>query len=88
MTFDPKANYCTFAPDNMFGVSFKKACYNHDRQYRNEVTKRLTRAEADLQLKREIYTAYMQAGYSKIGFFVANLYYYMCRLAGWSIWHD
>ncbi|HED06288.1 MAG TPA: hypothetical protein ENI61_06365 [Ignavibacteria bacterium] len=52
--FDKSKKYCNVIPDKLFGVSYKYACYLHDRQYRNERKKRLSREETDLLLFKGI----------------------------------
>ena len=86
MTFDPNANYCSKSPDGLFGVKFNYACYRHDRQYRNEVKTRLTRAEADVELKNNIYLEYENRGKYFLGFLVSWIYYIGVRVMGWRTW--
>lgn len=86
MTYDETKNYCTIAPDQLFGISFKYECYLHDRQYRNEVTNRLTRKQADENLRDGIFRKFVKAGYEKLGFIVAECYYFGCRMLGWYTW--
>lgn len=55
MTYNPALNYCTFSPEELFGVRFNHSCYLHDRQYRNEVKLRKNRLQADQDLRDWIY---------------------------------
>ena len=48
--YNPKKDYCTCAPEGLFGCKYSKACYWHDRQYRNEVVNRKSRLGADFNL--------------------------------------
>ncbi|KKL23576.1 hypothetical protein LCGC14_2423970 [marine sediment metagenome] len=78
--FDPKANYCTYFPDEMFGVTYKYGCYLHDRQYRNERKKRLTRVDTDVQLFNAVRYYFRKANKNFIGFFWAFLMYLGVRI--------
>jgi len=53
--YNSENNYCSFSPDEIFGVRFNYACYLHDRQYRNEVKKRKNRLQSDNQLRDKMY---------------------------------
>jgi len=79
MTYDPENNYCTFSPDKLFGVKFNHACYLHDRQYRNEVKIRKTRAQADVDLKNNIFKTFSDRKKPVAGFFVSWIYYIVVR---------
>ena len=83
MTFDPKGNYCSMSPDFVFGVDTRYSCYLHDRQYRNEVKKRLKRKKADLLLRDEIYN---RNGKTFKAFLVSRFYYYAVRLFAVRSW--
>lgn len=48
--YNSKKDYCTRSPDKILKCNFNKACYWHDRQYRNQVVNRLNRFMADLFL--------------------------------------
>ena len=78
--FDPKAKYCSFFPDKMFGVSYKYGCYLHDREYRNERKKRLTRGETDVQLFSSVRYYFSKANKKGIGLFWAVLMYVGVRI--------
>ena len=86
MTFDPNANYCSRAPEGLFGVKFNYACYLHDRQYRNEVKNRKTREEADVDLKNHIYNAYYLKGKPFVGLIVSWFYYIAVRVYCGRYW--
>lgn len=81
--YNKKENYCSFSPDKLFGVNFNYACYLHDRQYRNEVKKRKTRKQADLDLKKEIIKEYNK---KLIGVLVGSVYYYTVRIFNRRYW--
>lgn len=83
MTFDPKGNYCTLAPDIVFGIDTRYSCYLHDRQYRNEVKKRLTRKQADELLRDEIYNRNKK---TLLAFLVSRVYYCAVRLFAKRSW--
>ena len=78
--FNPNADYCTYFPDEMFGVSYKYGCYLHDRQYRNERRKRLTREETDVQLFESVRYYFRKANKKGIGLIWAVLIYIGVRV--------
>lgn len=84
--YDIKENYCSFSPDQMFGVRFNYACYLHDRQYRNEVIERKTRKEADVELRREIQNQYKKKNLGILGFIISWYYYIAVRLFCGRFW--
>lgn len=84
--YNPKANYCSFAPDKLFGVKFNYACYLHDRQYRNEVKKRKTRLKADQDLRDYIYHQFIISDQMVTGWLVSKIYYLAVRLFSWRYW--
>jgi len=55
MVYVSEENYCSYSPDSLFGVRFNYACYLHDRQYRNEVKKRKTRTQTDIDFRDKIF---------------------------------
>jgi hypothetical protein len=83
MAYEKGLNYCTFSPEDIFGVTANYACYLHDRQYRNEVKVRKTRKEAD-ELLRD--TIFEQNGKSFKALIVSRVYYYACRIFGGRTW--
>lgn len=80
MSYNKEEDYCTMSPEGLFGIRFNYSCYLHDRQYRNEVKKRKTRKEADIDLRNHIYSFYKIKNKKMIGFFVSRVYYYAVRL--------
>lgn len=86
MAYTKKDNYCTFSPDELFGVRFNYACYLHDRQYRNEVKIRKTKEQADLDLKNNIIKKYERAGKRWLGIIVGYIYYYAVKLFNKKYW--
>jgi len=86
--YNKDLNYCTFSPEEIFGVKFNFGCYLHDRQYRNEVKIRKTRKQADKQLQKVIckilknskepFEISIRIKKKKIIFFVSN-----CRFFIW-----
>ncbi len=86
MTYDKKLNYCTFSPDQLFGVRFNYACYLHDRQYRNEVKVRKTRKESDIVLRDIIIKEYSKAGKKWLGIIIGNIYYIVVRMFNKKFW--
>ena len=86
MTYNKKDNYCSFSPDKLFGVNFNYACYLHDRQYRNEVKKRISRKQADKDLRRRILLHYEAVNKLKLGWVISTIYYYAVRIFGRRLW--
>ena len=86
MTYKKELNYCTFSPDELFGVRFNYACYLHDRQYRNEVKIRKTRKQADIGLRDNIYKIYLKKNKVITGYIVSKCYYYAVRLFSKLTW--
>lgn len=84
--YHPDDNYCTLSPDTLFGVRFNYACYLHDRQYRNEVKKRKTRKQTDIDLRDRIYSDYLKHNKKLIGYLVSRFYYFSARLIGLKTW--
>lgn len=84
--YDTEENYCSFVPDKLFGVNFNFGCYQHDRQYRNEVVKRKTRKEADTMMRSIILKKYIAKNKKYIGLFVSSIYYYGVRIFARKAW--
>jgi len=84
--YNKKENYCTFGPDELFGVRFNHACYLHDRQYRHEVKKRQTRKEADINLKNNIIKEYDKHNKKWLGVIIGLIYYQIVRLLNKKYW--
>lgn len=86
MTYNPKENYCTLSPDTVFGVNINYGCYLHDRQYRNEVKKRMTRLEADRLLQISIENDFRDKKKEKLGKLVGFIYFLGVRVMGLFTW--
>ncbi len=84
--YDKNADYCSYSPDNLFGIKLSYGCYCHDRQYRNEVRLRKTRKQADQGLRNFIYNAFKQKDKRFIGLIVSNIYYFFVRSFGGKEW--
>jgi len=80
MTYKKEENYCSFFPDEINGVRYNYACYLHDRQYRNEVKVRQTRAEADALLRKGVFEEYKKSNKALTGFFISWIMYLGVRL--------
>lgn len=80
-------NYCSYSPEELFGVRFNYGCYLHDRQYRDEVINRKTRLEADKHLRDVIYRAFVVADKKFCGFIISRIYFLAVRCFGWRAWH-
>jgi len=78
--FDPKGNYCSFWFERLFGVCYSYACYLHDRQYRKEVTKRLTRFEADNELRKNVLLIYKLNKKPILGYLISSIMFIGVRL--------
>ena len=48
--YNPKVDYCTKSPEGLLRCKYHKACYWHDRQYRDQIVNRQCRFMADLSL--------------------------------------
>ena len=86
MTYEKGKDYCTMSPDVLFGIRISKACYYHDRQYRNEVRKRKSREEADIDIMNNIIKIFKKANKKTLGSFVGFIYYCGVRVfckRGW-----
>lgn len=61
MLFDPKKDYCTKSPDKILNSSIKKCCFEHDKNYANQIGK----FKADFKLfkcilfKRKLLTGFI-----------------------------
>ena len=71
-----KTDYCTKAPDIIFGLDLSDSCKEHDEEYRD---RELSRKEADVQFRENI-----KAKGGPLAFCLAWLYYAMVRLFGKS----
>lgn len=67
-----RGDFCTLAPDKLFGYDLSNACYIHDVHYMN---KKVSREEADIQL-------YYNLKYCSNSF-IASIYYLFVRVFGW-----
>jgi len=67
-----RGDFCTLAPDKLFGYDLSGCCYAHDVHYMN---KDVTRLEADIQLRENI----VAVSNKLIGW----IYYIGVRLFGW-----
>jgi len=71
-----KTDYCTKAPDIIFGLDLSDSCKEHDEEYRD---REISRKEADIQFRENIKAK------GGIGMFViAWIYYIGVRLFGKS----
>lgn len=78
--YDPTADYCTLFPDKMLGVNYNYGCYLHDRHYRNERKRRLSRKDADKLLFKQVFLAYSKRKMYSFGLIWASLMYLGVRL--------
>lgn len=81
MTYEKDADYCSCSPDGFLGYTWRKCCYFHDRQYRNEVKFRKTRKEADIDLRE-----CMKTQLPKYLHFIAWIYYLVVRSFNNKYW--
>jgi len=77
--YNKTLNYCTFSPEEIFGVKFNYGCYLHDKQYRNQAKIRKTRKNADILLRNIIQKEFTKKDKSIQGFFVSWIYYFGVR---------
>ncbi len=80
--YNPKLDYCTFSPEGAFGCKWSRACYWHDRQYRNELVNRVCRFRADLYLWRDMIIECWKVRKTSIiwSWWIANKYFLAVRL--------
>lgn len=86
--YNPNKDYCTLSPEKLLGCLFNKACYWHDRQYRNEVVNRQSRFMADLYLWGGIIKECWKVRKTSIfwSWRVGLVYYIGVRLGGRFSW--
>ncbi len=80
-----RGDFCTMAPDKLFGVDLSKCCYFHDFEY---IEKNLTRKNADFLLRLSILRQFRIAGKPRLGKIVSTIYYIFARLFGWYFWRQ
>ena len=80
-----KNNYCTCAPDKIFGVDLSKVCYQHDVDYLKKKNKP-SRFIADKKFFFAVLNEFTKRKKNKIGFIVAIIYFLMVRAFGWIYW--
>lgn len=86
MEYKRELDYCTYSPDQLFGVRFNYACFLHDRQYRNEVENRKTRNKADKDFRKHIIKIFINQNKRLRGYLVAWIYYIAVRLHSGKWW--
>ena len=69
---DGKTDYCSYAPDVLFGVDMGWCCKLHDENY--------DYLESDIELKENIKFAFTDDDKRIIGTLVANLYYIAVKI--------
>jgi hypothetical protein len=84
--FNETEDYCSSFYEKLFGVCHKFSCYLHDRQYRNEVTKRLTRFEADNEFRKNILLIYKLNRKPLAGYLVSILIFLGVRIFAAKNW--
>ena len=80
--YNKKVDYCSCSPDGLLGCRYSKACYWHDRQYRNQIVNRQSRLVADLCLWGNIIVESYKVRKTSIiwSWWVANKYFLAVRL--------
>ena len=80
--YNPKKDYCTCSPDGLLGCRYNKACYWHDRQYRNQIVNRQSRLVADLYLWLDIIKEAYKVRKTSIiwSWWVGHKYFWAVRL--------
>ena len=86
--YNKKKDYCTLSPDKLLGCLFNKACYLHDRQYRNEVVNRQSRLISDLALWKNIIKECYKVRKTSIiwSWRVGFVYFIGVRIGGRKLW--
>lgn len=87
--YAPTQDYCSWSPDTLAGVSFKRACYIHDRRYGSGADKKV----ADRELRENIYKLGKAAGKQVLFYLLSRLYYrgvstLLSRLFYWRATHE
>jgi len=82
MKYNRDKNYCSYSPEELFGVRYNYACFCHDRHYRNEIINRKTRKQSDIMLRDMIYRAFDVANKRFRGFIISRIYYFLVRIFG------
>lgn len=88
MGYNKDHDFCSYSPDKILGVNHNYGCYLHDRQYRNEVKKRKTRKQADIQLRDVMYGVYSKNNKKILGWIVSRIYYIVVRIFGGITWKN
>ena len=70
-----RGDYCTLAPDKLFGKDLSGICFVHDVQYMDQ---KISKKEADIQLRENIKALGLPI--------VAWIYYIFVRLVGGFFW--
>ena len=65
---DGKQDYCSYAPDVLFNVDLDSCCKAHDDNYFLD--------DADIQLRADLKTKFVEAGKPFKGWLVSNIYYW------------
>jgi hypothetical protein len=78
-------NYCTMAPDKLFGVQLNCCCKQHDIDYATN-GKITSRKEADKRIRNCIITQFIKAKKIKLGYVIGYVYWLFCRIFGYFYW--
>lgn len=80
--YNPKIDYCTMSPDGLLGCNYGKACYWHDRQYRNQIVNRQSRLVSDFCLWGNIVKEAWKVRKTSIlwSWWIGNKYFLAVRL--------
>ena len=77
-------DYCTWAPDKLFGVYIGCCCKEHDKYYSKEG--KITQKEADVILRHCIHIKFIAAGKIKLGKLISNVYFFAVMKFGYKFW--
>lgn len=77
-------DYCTWAPDKLFGVYIGCCCKDHDKYYSKEG--KVSKQDADNILRHCIRIKFIAAGKIKLGRLVSNIYFFAVMKFGYKFW--
>ena len=88
--YNSKVDYCSKSPESLFGCKYNKACYWHDRQYRNQIVNRQSRFMADLCLWGNIIKESWKVRKTSIvwSWWVGHKYFWAVRLFAGGCYND
>lgn len=77
-------DYCTLAPDKLFGVYIGCCCKAHDINYTKESD--IDQKTADFLLRKCIFRKFIEANKPRIGKLVSNVYFFAVVKVGYKFY--